>query len=427
MTKSRTDIGLHTIFALLLALRVGYPFWHSPLEHINNGSMPGRQWRQAGSFWDPHYMAGVDSFFYQPWLASIRFITADNPTLIQLYTGLLCAALPLCWYGCARQLLPVRWALMVGIAIALTPSLWTIYAYFASETLLLPLIGLACLFTARCYRQPHGVSFVAAGFFWGLAAFTRLVALPPGAACMLVLLWRIRWRLLPLLPVLLCWGALYMAACWHSMLALGYSAPFGVPELNAVLTRSDAVRIRILPDDSKHWFRSPALSQRPLEPFSDWSVGGLKPMIEVPIDTTQGKAAWDNAMQQNPPSWKHFLTRQIPHNVMFILFGSSWPEVWPDSWNSQGFVRPWEMALNHHARWMWAPLIVGVFIFAMRYPMPAVNRGVVLLTLGMVMMMAVQYTAVFEGRYRKPVEPLLILSAALIGHARYGYRQGNRS
>lgn len=407
---------LQAAFGLTLLLRLLYPFYNNPLNHMMGLSK--RQWNQAGSFWDPTYMAGVDSFLYQPWLAAIRYLTHDIPFLIQLYTGLLCAALPLCWYVCARQLLPARPALMVGLAIALTPSLWSIYAYFASETLLLPLLGLACAFSARCYQQPAPRWFFLAGLFWACAAFTRLIALPPALGCMLVLFWRMRWRPLPLLPVLAVWAALYSAAAWHSALAVGFKAAFGVPELNAILTRSDGAKIKVQFNGKDNWFRSPALSLEPFDPVSDWSMRGLKPATFVALDSRRGGAEWGHAMKSYPFRWEHYLERQVPHNTIFLLFGSSWPEVWPDAWGDDGHVIAWEESLNKHARWMWAPLIMFVFLFAMRYPMPVLQRGFIVMTLAVLITMMAQYTAVFEGRYRKPAEPMLLLSAALILHAR---------
>lgn len=412
--------AMQDVFLLVLVLRVLYPFYNSPLDHIGSGGVSKRQWTQAGQFLDPAYMSGVDSFFYQAWLAGVRALTGSEPLLIQLYTGLLCAALPLCWYGCARALLPARWAMGAALAIAVMPSLWSMYAYFTSETLLLPLIGLACWFSIRCYQKPCARYYILAGCCWGLAAFTRLVALPPGLGCMLFLLWPMRGRILPVLPVLAMWGALYAAASWHSEKAVGFSAPFGIPQMNAILARSDGVRIRLTFDGKKQWFRSPAVAARPLEPLSGWSISGLRPAPVIDIRSENGRRDWDKAMQQYPPSLEHYLTRQLPHNVMMLLFAPSWPEAWPDLWGGESRFIAWEEQLNEAIRWVWAPLILFVFACAIRSPLPQLPQVFMLLTMGLCLMMALQYTAVFEGRYRKPVEPMLILSAALILQARYG-------
>ncbi len=392
----------------LCALRLLYPFYNSPV--IQMVGMSGRQWKQAGGFLTPEPMAGVDSYLYQAWLWALRSLSNDHAFTIQLVCGLLCAVLPLCWYACARQLLPQKWALIAAILIGLHPSFLTIYGYFASETLLLPLIGLACYASLHCLRTPAPRTLWLAVLLWTLAALTRVIALPAGLLCIGLIWWKMGFRLRPMLLPLLTSLILLGISAEHHHKAVNVYTPFGIPQLNALLARSDASRINIYFDGRHYWFRSPAASTKPLSPLSDWHMSPRTPPISVHIVTRQGREAWAQAMEKYPFDATHY-ARHLSQTVMMLLFSPSWPEVWPDNWRNENQIAPWEEALNKYARWLWAPLIIGVFICAARVPLAEHQHAFILLTLSLLIIMALQYTALFEGRYRKPVEPLLIISA----------------
>lgn len=414
------EMVLYRILQLLVCVRFLYPHFNAPLSHMVG--MSGRQWKQAGNFLSPTEMGGIDSFLYQAWLALVRFSTQDIAWLVHTTSGVLCALMPLAWYLCARQLLPRKWALGVAIAIAVTPSFVTIYAYFSSETLLLPLIGLACWQTVACFQNPSSRRFMLAGLFWMLAAYTRVVALPPALGCIGVLWWACGWRWRPLVVIMLGFIAVGVPSALHSHEAVNIYAPFGVPELNKILARSHTKRVTYYFDGKKQWFRSPAASTYPLEPFSSWHMTNLTYPIYVRLQKKQGSQMWDKALRDYPLNAERVI-RQLSYNTIFILFGPSWPEVWPDSWSSGGQRIYWEDRINYWARWMWAPLILYAFIGAARYRGSDASNAFIILTLAIVIMLSLQMTAVLEGRYRKPVEPMLIVAAALIAHDRYQRRQ----
>lgn len=391
----------------LCALRLYYPFFNPPLR--NMAGMSGRQWKQAGSFLDPEPMAGVDSFLYQAWLWAVRSISGDHQIGIQLACGLLCAAVPLCWYLCARQLMPAVWALVAAIIIALHPSFLTIYAYFASETLLLPLIGLACWASLRCYRMPDTRWFWLAAVFWTLASLTRYIAFPPALLCLGLLWWKLGFRLRPLLLAGVSSAILLGISAEHHYKAIKVYTPFGMPEMNALMARSDAGRIHIYFDGKFQWFRSPAFSTLPLMPLSDWRIGERGQPAVAHINMQQGRTSWDAILEPYPFDQSHYL-RHMSQTVVMLLFAPSWPEVWPHNWSSERITTRIEEMLNLQSRWLWAPLILFTFIAAGRVRLHEHQRAFVQLTLTLIIIMALQYTAIFEGRYRKPVEPMLIVS-----------------
>lgn len=396
-------------FYALVAGRFFYPFFNSPLTHLSGG-LSGRQWEQAGLFFTPPEMSGIDAFLYQPWLAFVRYISWDEPLIVNAFCGLLCAALPVCWYYCARQLLPKQWALVSGIIIAACPSLLTIYAYFTSETLLLPMMGLACALTATCWKRPSQILLILAIAVWITCAFTRMLAIPPAFICVVALLWRCNWPLKAAALAALWLGIVGGAASWHSQLSVQVYSPFGLTHLNAAMARSQTTRVYYSTDEAKNsWFRSPALSTRLFEPFSDWRINDQKAPIYLNIKTSDGYAAWNSTLDPYPITADLFI-RQVGLNTLFLLFGPSWPEVWPHNWKIEGEYIPWESNINHWWRWVWAPMIIMVTAGVWRAKLPALHHGFLSLTLMLCVLLCFQFSGVLEGRYRKPIEPMLIIS-----------------
>ena len=78
---------------------------------------------------------------------------------------------------------------------------------------------------------------------------------------------------------------------------------------------------------------------------------------------------------------------------MVFLFAQSWPETASSQWDSR---------LEFYSRWIWAPLILLILVFKVR---EFLRRRFELLF---------QNVATAEGRYRKPLEPLLLMNAIWI-------------
>ena len=142
------------LYALILCgslVRMVMPFVHNPLDH--RWSDPGRWWGYTGTGVDTPPLALIDPVFYQAWLSFIAKFTLDIPVLVALYAGLLSALTPWLWYRFLRELLPGKRRALLGWAIlAWLPSWIGIYGYFMTETLLLPLLGLALWLS---WRRPE--------------------------------------------------------------------------------------------------------------------------------------------------------------------------------------------------------------------------------------------------------------------------------
>ncbi len=150
-------------------------------------------------------------------------------------------------------------------------------------------------------------------------------------------------------------------------------------------------------------FASPSCFIRPLEPVSGWAIrrafGDSK--AYVTINGSYGERDWKAAYEQfnqDPDEW----LAQWRENIILFFFAPSWPETGSGEWDGH---------LEYRARWLWAPLILFVLICNarefVRRRFDLIPVAVTLFTL----VMALQNAMLMEGRYRKPVEPVLLLNA----------------
>jgi hypothetical protein len=104
-------------------------------------------------------------------------------------------------------------------------------------------------------------------------------------------------------------------------------------------------------------------------------------------------------------------------NQLFLLFGSSWPD-------SLGSIESPLHYLNLHSRWIWAPLIILLLAATPFIRTRPEEMLILLCAVGIFLCLSFQQTAVMEGRYRKPLEPLLIISCYII-FRRFGKAQAD--
>jgi len=329
--------------------------------------------------------------------------------------------MPWTYYRAARNFgLQKTWALWVWALIAWTPSLLVIYHFIMMETLLLFLEGVALWMTARYLRKGGTEAFLTSIFFWTLASLTKPTIIPLAGVCVLWSWWK---KSTPLRVIAI--GALLailmlVPQAVRSKIELGFVAPFGNPWLTRIQLRSGARRIYFhyyAPSDERGPLDSsaptstlltgsPSCYLRPLEPLSHWAMrrasGDSK--ASVVINGSHGERDWKAAYKwfnDDPAEW----LAQWRENIILFFFAPSWPET---------AVGEWDGHLEYLGRWIWAPLILFVFVcnlreFARRR-FDLISVAVTLFTL----LMALQNVVITEGRYRKPVEPLLLLNLVWI-------------
>jgi hypothetical protein len=408
-TLSAREVRWSTAFGGVLVLRLLYPFFNSPLTHL--WSDPQRHWDNGLHFLHPGVMGGGDPYMYQLWLFTLQKIAGDSSATILIGCGLLCAAMPYGWYRALRELMGRAPALRAAVVIGVWPPFVSIYGYFMSETLLLTLTGFAFALSLRALRKRTLGAFAAACALWLLASFTRIVALPIGALCLLCAFFLQPHKLRALLLGLALTAALVVPAGLHARLALGYFAPLGNLYLNEIYHAGSNMSIQIdCGPKGRYIFGSPSFYNQTFYPFSNWTTARAG-TLAITIDTDKGRADWRRALQQI--SQQHWGWRWRVHdfieNLSYLLFGQSWPD--NDRSTVMGALAVWW-------RWLFVPIVLVTAIAAVRGSYRGREWLLPACALMSLLLLAVQREGIMEGRYRKPLEPIFLVSLALAWQAR---------
>lgn len=408
-------IGLIAVATLLRVVEV---FEHNPLDHIF--SDPARHWNEASEPLTASPMSLFDPPLYQMWLSLLQKLTLQIPGLIAAIVAAVSVATSWLWYRAARELAGETLGLCAWAVFAWLPSWIGIYDYFMTETLMLPLLGASLWQTLRAHRLRTVSSFVALAVLWLACGLTRAIALPLGAIACAGVWWAHpqRWR----------------AAAFATLIAAAILVPLGVrnehevglwqPWGNGWLTRiyAESGRRELHAHvwrDGWNWnydFTAPSMVQNPLEPFSDWT-SAREGLVEFNVDLSAKDADWRAALDQNSihgvQRWK-----LRAENVLLVLVGESWPQ------NNRAYLTGRAANL---VRWIWAPLLVIVSVACFirrrqlaREPLPWLLPA---LMAAWFVLQASSLIAVNEGRYRMPLEGLLILQCLLLMKGRI--RAGN--
>ena len=100
----------------------------------------------------------------------------------------------------------------------------------------------------------------------------------------------------------------------------------------------------------------------------------------------------------------------IFENLIFLTFGHAWPESGKGDWVGKTCLQE---------RWLWAPTLLVTMIWSLRFMYR--RRAIYLVPTIAVFSAAVLYSlqlVIMEGRYRKPIEPLLFLAIVWLFDAR---------
>jgi hypothetical protein len=353
------------------------------------------------------YVSAADPIVYQAYISLLRRITHDNRWLVALASALLSVLMPWTYYRAARNFgmakSPALWAWAL---IASVPSLITIYHYIMMETLLLLMEGLALWMTARSLRKGGTGPFLDSVVAWTFASLTKPTVIPLAVACVLWSWWKEKTPLRDIAIAVAVVIILLVPQSIRSKRELGFLAPFGNPWLTKIQHRSGAKILRVhyhgFLYNEEFYFSSPSCYVRPLEPINSWAIRrafGDKELI-MSVDSAHGSNDWRNAYSNLHVGWEEWLV-QWRENILVFLFAPSWPEYTGDHWDS---------LLEIYCRWIWMPLI---FVVMAGNILACLKRRIDLLpvvTTLLLLFLIFQNVATAEGRYRKPVEPLLLLN-----------------
>lgn len=406
-----TDRLLLGVALCATLLRFAYPFFAHPLDFLF--SDPLRHWQNAERFFAPDLMSAMDPPVYQLWLRGVRALAgAENRGGLSALQGLLCAVTP---WGYAAALREAgtrrRWALVALVVLALHPSLWAIYRFFMIETLLLPLTGLALWASVAAWRRAHGGLFLLAVLLWTLAVLTKSTV-APAALVSLAFAW---WRLPARIPAAMLAAALaalmVVPAGLRTQATLGSFEPTGSPWISRLYHVSDTRMIRFSWGNRAHYdFASPAMFDPVFAPFSDWT----------PADSRQNFAAsfrFDPALRlldvraaiahdTRTPERQAMMALE---NAAVLLFGHSWPDNNPDRLEDR---------LTMALRWLWASAIVALAAGAAAQFRRSRADPIVVAATAMTLALLLQPVFTVEGRYRKPLEPFVILGLVRLAGTR---------
>ena len=402
LAKSRFTF-LERVFFLILAVHFFYPFFYHPLDRLFSDF--GRHWNNGESLFSPSFTRGLDPPAYQFYIYLVRTLAGDSRFGIALATGILCALLPWLWQQIALELgLPKKRALLCGICVGVVPSLFLMYSFFMNETLLLVLTSAGILISLKYWRQPTDRLLIWQTLVWTFAALCKLQALPMAMVFYGMSLWRGRPPLRKLAAAFALIAIIVVSAGLRNGISAGFFAPFGTPILNTIYSRSEARKLVVHIDKRVHyWFVSSAMMQLPLAPFSDWKTA-RQGSVHVRVETAHGQKDWEETLTQYPITVDGYM-QNLKENFVFFFFGVAWPEN----------VSPYKR-INFYSRFIWFPLTLFVAIGALLAwrRLEREQKFLLLVTAFMIGGLLFQYNTLMEGRFRKPVEPLLIASAFLV-------------
>lgn len=399
-------------------LRLLAPLINNPLDNLF--SDPKRHWLNAKHFFDPSMMGGSDPIFYQVYLYGIQLVSQDNRFVVGALAGLLSCLMPWTYYRAAREFgLSYTRSLLCWAMIVWVPSLFTVYQYFMSETLLLALVGLALWMSARHLRKGTMASFLWATACWTLAILTKPTPAPLALLCLGYCWWQRSRKLSHGVVALFLVLLMLLPGTVRSYRVLGFPAPLGNMWIHQTLHQSGCKFIRIHWGKSVFMFGSPSCWVQPLAPFNRWMIqrGYGETEFEVTIDRERGSAGWSVAKDRIQDNWEKWFYR-LCENIVLFLFAPSWPESNQDTWVGLA---------NYWSRWVWAPIIFLVLEFNFSNFWKKKIHPIALGTTLMVVWLLLQNSFTMEGRYRKAVEPLILVNLALMLPLRMAREVGNHT
>lgn len=403
-------ISLMSVVVLGSIVRIIAVFQHNPLDIQTTD--PGRWWFTATHLSTLQPIAAIDPFGYQLWLGIVAAITGGSRTAIAIHNAVLSVLTPWIWHLLLkeitgnRDLALIGWAVLCGL-----PSWISIFSYTMSETLFLPCLGVALWLTVKFYRKHSALSCFTCAACWAFASSIRVYALPIAVFLLGWGIYKSSQRASKVACIVAAFALFIVPLSLRTHRLLNVWDPFGFPEMNRIYMDSGkrTLRFEISRDHGGYrWlyeFGSPALYEQPLEPISGWH-SGREGVVQFNIDEDHGRADWRRAFESSKTSWSHRLLLRA-ENYVFFNFAPSWPDNNPD--------RMWDRAAIS-MRWIWAPLalivILGNIYYRRHLALSGAGIFAILTTAAWALTPLVP--AIMEGRYRKPVEGLLLMNLLLL-------------
>lgn len=397
-------ILLWLLILLGTCIRFRVAMEYNPIHAI--WSDPGRHWHYAQNTLLDEPMSAMDPIMYQIWLSVVVKLTLGDPFLVGVYAGLLSAITPWIWYRFLLEALPQKQIALLGWAIFIwLPSWIGIFSYFMNETLLLPMLGLALWSTWRSFKQKTLASFIWCSLAWIGTSLTRFIAAPLGFVSIIWILKKQTQKATKILILVLILVCCLTPPAYRSYKILKVWNPFGYAMENQIYMESGKKEIQFELFKSNKAFRytygfaSPSMGEKPLEPLFDWQTS-RSGVAKFTIDIDRGVLDWEQALKENKGGILLRLQMRL-ENLIFVLFGKAWPDCNPAHF--------WEN-LAVQSRWIWVILLLLVVSATSYYIYN--KKSLPLLPTLLLLNFLIYIAAPFplEGRFRKPLEGLLIVN-----------------
>lgn len=381
--------------------RLMFCFCFNPLDYLI--SDPLRHWLNGKWFLAPSYMGGYDAIGYQVYLFLVQIITGENRQAVALTTGLLSVGMPWSYYRAALEFgFSRNCALFLWVLIIWMPSLFVIYQFFMMETLLLFLIGVSLWMTGRYMRKGDLASFLAMVATWTATCLTKTIPFPLAAVCFLYSWWKHSQKISRALAATVLIIVMLVPNAIRSKQLLGYSAPFGNVLLPQIYHRAGTRTFRIETGKTVGVFGSASCYVQPLASLSPWMMERAynNSTVTIRVGRAVGDRDEQRVYQEIHVSWRDRFVRWW-ENILLFLFAPPWPD---------SNMKTWLGWINYWQRWLWAPLIFILLDINLQYFRAKRFHLIPVATTVFLLAVACQNLTVMEGRYRKPVEPLLLLN-----------------
>ena len=392
------------LYVLILAGMVYHITYLNQYNPINElWSDPNRHWVQGSETLRTDPMTFTDPAGFQVYISILARLTLKNPELVVFYTFLLFIVGTWAWYRFFRELFPTKNSALLGWAVLCwLPTYGNIYGYFMQETLMLPLLGGALYATWRAMRKETVPAFVVMVILWMLAGLTRGICIPFAAvACTLIWLQQTD-KMKKAIFSLVVLGIVLGPLTYRNYKMMGIFSPHGVGQMNMLYAMSGNKKIEMHYErQGAIWyfiFQSPAVESKPLLPLSDWQ-SSRDGSFKTQIDLDEGGRDWDKEKGRTEFGLSKYLS-VTKDNLILLFFGESWPD------SNRARVSG---EINYQMRWIWMPLFFGVLIWSfIVWKSLGRNKLLPMLMITWLLVQGLMPIVVNEGRYRKPVEIMLV-------------------
>jgi len=413
MNESRLTKILKNLFWLTLILRFIFPFFFNPIDNLYADSL--YHWESGKNLLNPKVIDGIDPKLFQLYAGLLFLISQENYYIIAFISGLLCASLPFFWYKALREISTKNISLIAAIIISICPTLLFIYGFFMNETILLNMMAIASWMTLRAARKKDNKSFIYAIIFLILAALSRSIAIPFMLSGILFLIYKSDEKIKKSFITFSILISLLIPAGMHAYKAINIFAPFGYHGLIEIYRKSGSLGLNCKTEKDSYLMMGNAIpGKQPLEPFYTYKSPRSNDFYKWSINTENGKEDWEKELKAINYGFDNYLL-DTKENLFFFLFGYSWPETAVPSWKLRDAANNpaiYPYILNSYLenyRWLWSIYLLimfaGIFIVS--------NKKYKIFILGTFIYIAaliLQDTALVTGRFRKPLEPFIIIS-----------------